>query len=312
MVTSSNSANISNANIVYKANSAYGGANDTAIHVVNWFGPQEYRVLKTILDLGITKFSPKEIRAELGIDRRNLYHILQRLTLRGILKKIGRGLYQVVADLAQILGFAKIRDVNGKSNSGKVNSDKASGSQRQPNGTRIFVGGGGNGGGLSNSVELYFDNVRGYRLEPYVDEDINVRTRLRYVGGDRGRTLSWWEVNSLYERITYSEIGYRVFGNDPFGVLDGVVVIYTNINDIRKYGRPSIRVEYRPEKGYVKRNGLASTVKLSFHELLKAWVALTRALLYVALQNVGYLKLFASEFRSLSGLSLLCRSVQGL
>jgi len=301
MSSSSNSANISNANTTYKANPAYGGANDTAIQVVqraNWLGPQEYRVLKTILDLGITKFSPKEIRVELGIDRRNLYHILQRLTLRGILKKIGRGLYQVVADLAQILGFAKIRDVNGKSNSGKINSDKASGSQRQPNGTRIFVGGGGNNGGVS--VELFFDNVRGYSLGG------------GYKGGDRGGTLSWWQVSSLYERVSYAEVGWRVFGGDPFGVLDGVVVVYSNVSDLRRFGKPSVRVEYRPPGNYVKRNGLGSAVRLGFYELLKAWVALTRALLHVASQNVDYLKLFASAFRSLSGLSLLCRSVQGL
>jgi len=262
-------------------------------------GPQEYRVLKTILDLGITKFSPKEIRVELGIDRRNLHHILQRLTLRGILKKIGRGLYQVVADLAQILGFAKIRDVNGKTS--KVNSDKASGSQRQPNGTRIFVGVGGFAGSFGGSVELFFDNVRGYVSSG------------RYVGGDRNRTLGWWQVNSLFGSVSYAEVGWRVFGNDPYGgVLDGVVVIYTNVQDLKRFGKPSVRVEYRPPGGYVKRNGLGSAVRLSFYELLKAWVALTKALLHVASQNVGYLKLFASAFRSLSGLSLLCRSVQGL
>jgi len=304
MVTSSNSANISSAYVAYKANSAYGGANDTAIRVVNWFGPQEYRVLKTILNLGLTRFSPKEIRVELGIDRRNLHHVLQRLTLRGILKKIGRGLYQVVADLAQILGFARIRDVNGRTNSGKVNSDKASGSQRQPNGTRIFVGGSvgsvnGSSVSLGNSVELFFDNVRGYVYG-------------KYVNGDRGRTLGWWQVSSLFGSVSYAEVGYRVFGSDPYGgVLDGVVVIYSNVGDLRRFGS-CVRVEYRPPRGYVRRNGVESAVRLSFYELLKAWVALTRALLYVASQNMDYLKMFVSAFRSLSGLSLLCRSVQSL
>jgi len=222
--------------------------------------------------------------------------------LRGFIEKLGYNLYRVAIDIARILGVAKIRDT--RYDVRAKDKDKNSKRGKEAHGTRVFNGDGvannGNGvvGGVSRaggSVEVYFDNVRGYVLGG------------RYVGGDRGYTLGWWEVGSLYERITYSEVGRRVFGSDPYGdVLDGVVVIYTNIVDIRRFGKPCVRVEYRPPRGYVKRNGLVSTVRLSFYELLKVWKALTKAILHVASQNVDYLKMFVDVFRSVSGVRVLC------
>jgi len=313
MPSSSSSVNISNASRAYKDNSLVSGANDRANIYTNntsiWIGVREQRVLEAVLRLGKKRVTIAEVAREANMDRRDVFQTFKKFMNRGFVTKIVRGLYEFVVDVAQLLSVAKVRDPR----------SKPKWSERQADGTRIFNGGGsgvngvsGNSGvgdngvkvssvsnsvssSLGSSVELYFDNVRGYSAGG------------RYVDGDRDRTLSWWQVNSLYEKVTYAEVGRRVFGSDPYGdVLDGVVVIYTNISDVRRYNKPSIRVEYRPPRGYVKRNGLVSTVKLSFYEMLKAWKALTKAILSEASQNIDYLKMFANAFRSIAGMKILC------
>jgi hypothetical protein len=70
--------------------------------------------------------------------------------------------------------------------------------------------------------------------------------------------------------VTYSEVTHAVGGT----VLDGVVVVYTNAEDFRRFGTGAVRVEYRPPSGYVRRRGLASTLLLAREELVKAFRAL--------------------------------------
>jgi hypothetical protein len=70
--------------------------------------------------------------------------------------------------------------------------------------------------------------------------------------------------------VTYSEVAH-VVGNL---VLDGVVVVYTNAEDFRRFGAGAVRVEYRPPSGLVRRNGLASALLLAREELVKAFKSL--------------------------------------
>jgi len=300
--------------IAYKSNSSsYTGKEATSI----WLGIWEYKFLRYIFEKGLTMFRLSDI--DIDIDARRKHDVAKRLMLRGFIEKLGYNLYRVAIDIARILGVAKIRDTRYDVDRAKEKSNKRG---KEAHGTRVFVGGGanngngfgggGSGGGslanqgsLGSSVELFFDNVRGYISRVYCYRD-RCSKDLVYVNGDRDRTLSWWQVNSLYERVTYSEIGYRVFGGDPFDVLDGKIVIYSNVLDLRRFGKPSIRVEYRPPRNYVKRNGLVSTVRMSFYEMLKAWRALTKAILYQASQNMDYLKMFVEVFRSIAGMKILC------
>jgi len=275
----------SNANVAYKLYS--GPVNDNASSS-GWLGPQEFKVLNAVFQLGLVRFSPKELG--LDMDRRNLHHILKRLVSRGILKKLARGLYQVSADLTKVLTFSKVRRLNG--------------SQRQPDGTSPpasgFVVGGSLVGGFSGGcclsvfgfgfpgVELFFDNVRGF-----VGSGV-------YVCGDRGRTLSWGSLG-LFSSVSYAEVGVRVFNEGVLDVLDGKVVIYSNASDLVRYGRASVRVEWRPPRGFVRRNGVLAAVRYSFYELVKAWSALTRAILHMASGNPELVRHFA---RVASGVGL--------
>jgi len=122
---------------------------------------------------------------------------------------------------------------------------------------------------------MFFDNVRGY-------------VGGSYVPGDRGFTLSWRDL-SFYSDISYAEVGYKVSGVE----VPGMIAVYTNYS---QDGSNIVRVEYRPPKGYVKKNGVESVVRMYWEVLLNAfksmWVLLTReAPLHVtarALRIVGF------------------------
>jgi len=300
--------------IAYKPNSSPKRGKEATSNISNiWLGIWEYKFLKCLFEKGLTMFRLSDIDIEL--DSKRKHDVAKRLLSKGFIEKLGYNLYRVVVDVARILGIAKIRDTRYNVDRSKDKSEENK-RGKEAHGTRIFVGGGVGFGGvvasqkvdhgsLGGSVELFFDNVRGYISRVYCYRD-RCSKDLVYVNGDRDRTLSWWQVNSLYERVSYSEIGYRVFGGDPFDVLDGVVVIYSNMQDLKRFGSPSIRVEYRAPKGYVKRNGLVSTIRLGFYELLKAWKALTKAILYQASQNLDYLNMFVEVFRSIAGMKILC------
>jgi hypothetical protein len=111
-------------------------------------------------------------------------------------------------------------------------------------------------------VGLYFDNVRWVGFDG----------RLHQLG--RGGLLTY---GSLPDSVRYLEVTHVVSGD----VLDGAVVIYTNVEDFSRFGKPSVRVEWRPPRGYVRRNGVALTVHYAKHELVKAFKSLA-----VVLKNV--------------------------
>jgi hypothetical protein len=111
--------------------------------------------------------------------------------------------------------------------------------------------------GRPGYLGLYLDNVRWYGLDGGWHQ--LPRSALLRPGGLDPEWL-----------VAYSEVTH-VVGNL---VLDGVVVVYTNTEDLGRFGAGAVRVEYRPPSGYVRRSGLASTLLLAKYELVKAFRAL--------------------------------------
>jgi len=73
----------------------------------------------------------------------------------------------------------------------------------------------------------------------------------------------------FFSKINYAEVLYKAEGAEMFGVL----VIY------KKDGK--VRVEWRPPKGYVKRNGIESALRMYWEMVLEAF----RTLLHMILQK---------------------------
>ncbi|WP_042667415.1 hypothetical protein [Desulfurococcus amylolyticus] len=56
-------------------------------------------------------------------------------------------------------------------------------------------------------------------------------------------------------------------------MIDGQVVIYSNPEDLGRFG-PCCRVEWRPPRGYVKLNGVSSTLRFSNEVFSNAFKAI--------------------------------------
>jgi hypothetical protein len=191
------------------------------------------------------------------------YVYVQRLVKKGVLQRVGRGVYKVVHEVIQKLLKLPIRKI---SNGKKVRKSKQSVSNsgvRFSKGTRglMCVGGGvGFNGGVScgggfGYVGLFFDNVRWVGFDGC----------LHQLGRDG--LLSY---GGLPGNVRYFEVTHIVSGD----VLDGVVVIYTNVEDFDRFKKPSTRVNWLPPSGFVKHNGVAPTVHYAKHEFVKAFKSL--------------------------------------
>jgi hypothetical protein len=190
------------------------------------------------------------------------YVYVQRLVKKGVLQRVGRGIYKVVHEVIQKLLKLPIRKI---SNGKKVRKSKQGVSDsavRFSKGTRgVFCGVGGvvegvggfglNGGGFGY-VGVFFDNVRWVGFDG------------RFHQLDRDKLLTY---GSLPDNIRYFEVTHVVSGD----VLDGVVVIYTNVEDFSRFEKASVRVNWLPPSGFVKRNGVAGTVHYAKYEFVKAF-----------------------------------------
>ena len=167
---------------------------------------------------------------------RAVWWALRRLAERGLARKVARGLYELLEDPARLASLP-VRPAN-ESQGTRVPSPSPSSlpsPSPPPEGPR-------------------FDNVRGL-------------TPSGYVRGDRGRALSQADL-ARFERVSYAEVQYVVRG---LGEVPGVLVIYTNL---AQDGPNSIRIEWRPPRGYVKVNGLASAVRMFWAAVALAQAAL--------------------------------------
>jgi len=194
-------------------------------------------------------FTPRELG--LGVDRRRLWDALQRLTARGILQRVSRGVYKVVTDLAKVLSL-RVRRLNG----GAV-KDRPKESQ----GTRVGFA----GVGVAVVEGPLFDNVRGYTLVG------------SYRRGDRGRVLGSAEL-VFFEGVSYAEVLYRVSGF----TVPGLLAVYTNASQDGE----ALRVEWRPPRGFVRRNGLGSALRMYWEVVLVVVRALVELLLREAPTDV--------------------------
>jgi DNA-binding MarR family transcriptional regulator len=181
-------------------------------------------------------------------DRRRVYDALKRLIKRCFVEKDERKMYRLTELGLKML--AKVRVVNlSKNIKGEGNVE----SQGKRDGTTPDEGCGGVG-----YVGRFFDNVRGY------------------VGGVFVQSGRGSLVSSLagFDGLSYFEVVHVIRG---FNV-EGIIVIYTNDDDLRLFGDCVVRVEWRPPEGVVKSNPPASVLRLSRFEFVKAFKALSLVL----------------------------------
>jgi hypothetical protein len=87
----------------------------------------------------------------------------------------------------------------------------------------------------------------------------------------QGRGVLWsLGVFSEAERVVYFEATHVVTNL----VLDGVVVVYSNVEDFGRFGNVGVRVEWRPPSGFVRRGGVGSVLRKALEEYVKAFKAL--------------------------------------
>ena len=194
-------------------------------------------------------------------DRKSAYVYVRRLESKGVLKKVKRGIYKVNHNTIYKLLHLPVKKVKTPFRKEEKTTKEPVRPVRQANDTRVGsvgfgVGGVGFGGGFGY-LGLFFDNVRWLGFDGLFHQ-LGRSCLLGLSGLDLGF------------RTTYCEVTHVVGG----GVVDGVVVIYSNVEDFSRFGRPVVRVEYRPPSGYVKRNGIASTLLYAKEELIKAFKSL--------------------------------------
>jgi len=243
-----------------------------------WVSDIAYEILMYLQELETVR--PYDlVLANFCKDSKTAYVYIQRLIKKGVLQKIGWGTYKVIHEAIKKLLKLPVRKLStGK----KEKKEKREEVVRKPEGTRGLAGGclmgGGFGGGFgvvscvlgySNGVfskslfvgdgfgslgyvGVFFDNVRWVGFDG----------RLHQL--DRDKLLTYGQ---LPDDVRYFEVTHVVSGD----VLDGAVVIYTNVEDFSRFGKPSVRVEWRPPSGYVRKNGVASTVHYAKHEFIKAF-----------------------------------------
>jgi hypothetical protein len=221
-----------------------------------WVSDKMYEVLNYVSQFSIIR--PYDlVIAGYCKDSKTAYVYIQRLVRRGVLQRVGRGIYRVVHEVVQKLLKLPIRRLRVRKSKQSVSNSVV----RFSKGTRCLgglvggcVGVGGVVGGFGY-VGVFFDNVRW----------VGFGGGLCQLG--RGGLLGF---GGLPGGVRYFEVAHAVSGV----VLDGVVVVYSNVEDFGRFGKPSVRVEWRPPKGFVRRNGVAGTVHYARHEFVKAFKSL--------------------------------------
>jgi len=254
-----------------------------------WVSDITYEILMYLQELETVR--PYDlVLANFCKDPKTAYVYIQRLVKKGVLQKSGWGTYRVIREAIKKLLKLPVRKVSTGKKEKKEKKEKV---VRKPEGTRglvcgvvggglggvvgggsLCVGGGGVGvvgsgvlgcfGGVGGFgyVGVFFDNVRW----------VGFGGGFHQLG--RGGLFTYGQ---LPDGVRYFEVTHVVGGD----VLDGVVVIYSNVEDFNRFKKPSVRVEWRPPSGYVRKNGVANTVHYAKHELVKAFKSLA-----IVLKNV--------------------------
>ena len=214
-------------------------------------GDKTQRILEVAIRLEI--FTPKDL-VDAGVckDSKEAWWWINRLAKKyGVFKKVRHGFYAVVREVAQKLLQKPVKRI---SEGIKRKKDlKTDGGSRKAMGTRALL----SGVSVVGYGGLWIDNAR------YFDVWGVFRQLPRVVLGSLG-------MFSEAERVVYFEATHVVTN----AVLDGVIVIYSNVEDFERFGSASVRVEWRPPSGFVKRRGVAATLRKALEEYVKAFKAL--------------------------------------
>ena len=238
-------------NEVYKAGGARAAGKDSAAVDISRIriGPREKEVLRTIVLRGFVYFAP----ADLGLpwDKRRLNDTLKRLCKIGLIERVKRGLYRVIsrsAILQLLIEKAKRRRPRKETENRKDSHE-----------TRFAC--------ASHGYDIRY-NVSKVRISvdgPFLDNLDAYTWSGKRVRGDKVDR----EFRQLvfFSRINYAEVLYKAEGAEMIGVL----TIY------KKDGR--VRVEWRPPKGYVKRNGIESALRMYWEMVLNLFKILIHLIL---------------------------------
>jgi len=235
-------------------------------------GELEKTVLDKIINSTLRRFTPKELSKELDVSNKKIHDVLIQLMNKGFLRRIARGLYEIIPDAIQKYLRSTVKVIQ-KRRSKKVNREMNQGSpptSPRDQGLNIFAGGVDRYNDYGGSVFLFLDNVRGVGFGGV------------YRFGDRGSVVDPWFVSEVFERVDYAEFG--VFVPDSV-YLPGVVEVYPAYVLGGGYG---IKFEFRPYSWFnnsVLRNNDRGGVNISlgfrylWRILLGVWLVLGRVLL---------------------------------
>jgi len=240
----------------YKASSANGVRKDSASNN-NYtrnnsrvrLGPKELEVVKRIIELGLVFFRPIDLG--LNWDKRRINDVLKRLVAKGLIEKVQRGIYKVV-DRLRLIQLIIDRARHKLTRRSKPETETRKDSQ----------GRGSHAADHHHGIQ-YTIEVEG----PYLDNVDGLTWFFKRIRGDR--VDRDWKDLVFFRRINWAEILYKVKGIEIFGQIK----IYT------KHG--VVRVEWQPPKGFVKSNGLDSSLRMYWEMVLN----LFKILLHMVLQK---------------------------
>ncbi|PNV81017.1 MAG: hypothetical protein C0179_04835 [Fervidicoccus sp.] len=237
-------------------------------------GELEKTVIDEIINSTLKRFSPRDLWKKLNLDPRRIHDVLTQLINKGFLRKVSRGLYEIVPEKIQEYLRSTIKVIQ-KRRSKKVNQEMNQGSpptSPRDRGLNMFVGGVGRYNVYGDgSVFLFLDNLRG----------VGVGGVYRF--GDRGSVVDPWFVSEVFERVDYAEFG--LFVGDSSIYLPGIVEVYPAYIIGQGYG---IKFEFRPYSWFnnsVLRGNDRGGVNISlgfkylWRILLSIWLVLSRVLL---------------------------------
>jgi len=216
-----------------------------------WIGDSQHRLLLFLRDL--EEVRPRDLVPHFCSSPKSAYVYVRRLEKLGVLRRVARGVYRVVREVVEELLKLPVRRIGAVRNRYGTTPRSSPFSLPSPTADpadprRLGYRG------------LFLDNLRWYGLDgAYRQLPRSRLVALRHLDPGWG--------------VSYAEVCHLVSG----AVLDGVVVVYTNAEDLGRLG-PSARVEYRPPSGYVRGNGVASLLLLAREELVKAFKALVLVL----------------------------------
>ena len=237
----------------YKASSANGSRKDSSTRRIFRLGPKELEVIRRIIELGLVIFRPTDLG--LPWDKRRINDVLKRLVMKGLIEKVQRGLYKVVDRLRLI------QLIIDKAKHKLTQRSRKNETRKDSHETRSACAS--HGYDIQYNMPKVRINVDG----PFLDNLDAYTVSGRRVRGDR--VDREFKQLVFFTKINYAEVLYKAEGAEMFGVL----VIY------KKDGK--VRVEWRPPKGYVKRNGLESALRMYWEMVLEAF----RTLLHMILQK---------------------------